>query len=165
MIPVMGFSQEKIAYVNYLEIFPSMPEYELMLDSLEAEKANFLEEIKADQEEFNKKYEEFVEKQTTLTDNLKEKRMAELQDMRARAENFQVQAQTKLDELQRNLFGAITEKIDAALKEVSEQNNFSYVIDAASLRYFSPKSINATPLVRTKLGLKDLPPAAPLPSK
>lgn len=157
IIPAAGFAQEKIAYVNYQEILPLMPEYGVMLDSLENEKANFEEEIKADQEEFNKKYAEFVEKQATLTENLKEKRMAELQDMRSRAENFQMQAQAKLQELQQSLLGTILEKINKALEEISVQNNFAYVIDSSALHYYSPKSTNATPLIKAKLGLKDLP--------
>jgi outer membrane protein len=155
--PAIGFSQEKIAYVNYQEILPLMPEYEVMRDSLENEKANFEEEIRIDQEEFNKKYAEFVEKQATLTDNLKEKRMAELQDMRSRVENFQIQAQAKLQELQQNMLEAIIEKINKVLEEISVQHNFAYVIDASALHYYSPKSTNVTPLIKAKLGLKDLP--------
>ncbi|MDR1372636.1 MAG: OmpH family outer membrane protein [Dysgonamonadaceae bacterium] len=159
LVPALGFSQEKIAYVSYEEIIPLMPEYEALQDSLENENANYAEQLKTDQDEYEKKYAEFVEKQATLAENIKKRRQEDLEDLRKRIFLFQQQAQQSLQTLQQTLLAPIIAKVDKALEDISVQNGFTYVIRAEALQYSSPKSINATPLLKAKLGLKDAPAA------
>jgi outer membrane protein len=140
--------------VNYAEIVPLMPEYKLMQDSLQKEQAMYEEQIQTDQEEFNKKYAEFNEKQATLAESIKTRRLQDLQDMQGRLQTFVQQAQKNLEELNKALMDSLIEKVNKAVEEVGTMNHFDYILDASALHYISPQSTNATPLVKTKLGIK-----------
>jgi outer membrane protein len=156
LIPSVGFAQEsqKIAYVKYEEIVPLMQEYTQMQDSLKKESAIYEDQIKTDQEEYENKYADYLEKQSTLAENIKKRREQDLLDMRNRIMLFQQQAQQSLQQLQESLLQAIVEKVNKAVEEIGTQNHYAYVIDASVARYISPQSPDATPLVKAKLGLK-----------
>jgi outer membrane protein len=155
LTPMFGFAQEqKIAYVKYDEIVPLMQEFTQMQDSLKKASEAYEEQLATDREEYNKKYSEFVEKQASLDKNIRERRQQDLLDMDKRIQLFQYQAQQNLQQLQEELLQPIIEKVQKVLEEVATENNYAYVLDAGVARYISPKSPNATPLVKTKLGLK-----------
>jgi len=161
LIPAIGFAQEKIAYVRYDEIVQLMPEYKQMMDSLEKEQTNYLEQLQADREEYNKKLAEYTEKRESLSETLRNRREQDLIDMQERMSNFQQQIQLALQQLQQNLLKDIIAKVDKTLEEIAVQNHYSYVLDGQALHYVSPQSVNATPLIKAKLGLKDAPITAP----
>lgn len=156
LLPVYAFAQEsqKIAYFNYTEVIQAMPEVAQMNDSIQKQAEVFESELKILQEEFEKKYQAYLEQQDTLAESIKTRRQQEIMDLQERAQTFQQQAYQSQEQLQRALLAPIQEKIMKAVQDVGAENNYTYVLEAGSLLYVSPQSINATPLVKTKLGLK-----------
>jgi outer membrane protein len=155
MLPVVGFAQEaKIAYVNYSEVALAMPEYKQMVDSLQKKEQGFQTEMKSINDEYTKKYSDFISVQDTLDESIKIRRYQEIENIRVSAENFQQVAAQQMEELQQALIVPITNKLQKAVEEVGSENNLLYIIDSTALRYISQNAINATPLVKKRLGIQ-----------
>ena len=154
LIPVMGFAQEKIAYFKSSDVIPVMPEYAQMLDSLKKSEAALQAELETMADEYTKKVTAFSEQQATLNESIKALRLKEIERIRESTETFQRQAAQIQDDLQKTLFTPIEAKVRKALQEVGAENQFTYIVNADLMLYISPQSQDATPLVKTKLGVK-----------
>lgn len=156
IIPVMTFAQEtqKIAYVNHDEVFTAMPEVRQASDSLTKVGESFQAELKTMSDEYEKKFTDFIEQQETLSEAIKIRRQADLNDLRERTNNFQQYAGQKIQELEQALVVPIQEKLKKAINDVGKENNFLYIADSRVLLYISTNAVDATPLVKKKLGIQ-----------
>lgn len=154
MIPVYSFAQEKFAYFNYNETVQLMPEYTQLMDTIQRSNTEFQEEMNLLAEDYEKKYLAFVEQQETLPEAIKIRRQQEIQDLNQKMASFQQQAQQRQELLAQKLMAEINEKLQKIVQQISEENGFTYVIDANNLWYTSPRATDATPLVKKKLGLQ-----------
>ncbi|GHT12883.1 hypothetical protein FACS189426_16930 [Bacteroidia bacterium] len=156
MIPVTMFAQEiqKNAHINYQEITSVMPEIAQLQDSLKSTAATLEAELTGMKDEYNTKLTDWLEKQNTLAESIKLRRQQELSDYQDRIQNFQEYAGVMLQQLQQTLAAPIQEKVMKAIKDVATENHYTYVFDSVSLLFISPQAIDATPLVKAKLGLK-----------
>jgi len=154
-LPAVVFAQEqKIAYVNYGDVVTAMPEYKQMQDSLNKSANEFQAELKTMSDEYTKKLSDYVTQQDSLNESIKLRRQEELQNLQQRAENFQQYASQKQDEMQQRLSVPIQDKLQKATNDVGKENNFLYIIDFQALRYESPSAVDATPLIKKKLGIQ-----------
>ena len=154
-LPLGMIAQEaKIAYVNSMEIFNTMPE----TSAAETELANLNQSLRADlqrmQEEYNKKYTEFMQQQDTLIQSIKIRRMQEVEDIKNRLETFYEQAEQEMAKKRNDLNAPIVQKIQSAIKVVGEEQGYTYMMEMGGFLYVSPKAIDATSIVKAKLGLK-----------
>jgi outer membrane protein len=155
LIPAGAIAQEaKIAYLNSPEVITAMPEYLQLQDSLQKTKDAIETELKILEDEYNKKYTAFMSESETLVEAIRVRRLQEIQDIESRAQTFNQQSQQQLQQLQQALFVPIQQKVKEAIEAVGAENNFIYIVDAATLLYINPQSTDATPLVKKKLGLK-----------
>ncbi|MDR1121786.1 MAG: OmpH family outer membrane protein [Dysgonamonadaceae bacterium] len=154
-LPVGVFAQEiKIAYVNTQEIFNNMPETSAMEIAIANLNQTYTNELKAMEDEYKKKYSEFIEQADSLPESIKVRRMQEVQDLQQKTETFYQHARQEVQKKQQELLAPIQKKITDAIKLIGEENDFTYVLEEGAFLYVSAKSINATQLVKTKLGLK-----------
>jgi len=155
MIPVFVSAQEsqKIAYANYMDVILAMPEYKQMQDSLRKSENDFQAEFKNMSDEYTKKVSDFIAQQDSLNESIKNRRQAELEDLRQRAANFEQYAAQKQDELQQKLSQPIQEKFQKAVSDIGREHNFLYIISSQALLYNSPNATDATPLIKKKLGI------------
>jgi len=156
MFPVISFAQEsqKIAFINYDELIAAMPEYKQMMDSLQKKESAYMEEIQLMRDDLTKKYSDYVAKQDSLPESIKIRRQQEIEDLQARAQNFQQHAAQEQDELQQTLAIPIRNKLQKAINEVGAENNFLYIAYANAFLYMSPNATDATPLIKKKLGIQ-----------
>ena len=144
----------KFGTVNSVEIFNLMPEKATAEQQLEALQKQYEAEFVKMQEEFSAKYKEFVDAQETMPENIKQRRMQEIQEIQQRIQNFREVAASDLEEQQNKLMAPIQEKMSMAIKAVGEENGFTFIFDVNILMYSGAQAIDATPLVKAKLGLK-----------
>ena len=157
ILPFVGSvnAQEvKIAFVNTQEVFMAMPEVADMQKKLDDLNAKYKKELETMQGEFQKKYSAFVAEQDSLNENIKVKRMQDIQDMQQRMDNFVQVAQQDVQKQQQELITPIQQKIADAIKAVGAEKGYTYIIDPQVLLYTAPNAVNATSFVKTKLGLK-----------
>ncbi|MCD8176839.1 MAG: OmpH family outer membrane protein [Tannerellaceae bacterium] len=154
MLPLVVFAQDmKIAHVDFEGILMALPEisnYEKKMADLGEQ---YEKELKGMQDEYTKKYEDFIANQETLTENIKLRRTQEIQSIQERIENFVPVAQQEMQKRSAELIQPLQEKVRKAVQDVAEENKYSYVVDTKMFYYTGNNAIDANPLVRRKLGL------------
>lgn len=143
----------KIAFVNTQEVFMALPEVADMQKKLEDLNAKYKKELETMQGEYQKKYSDFIAQQDSLTENIKVRRMQEVQDMQQRMDNFVQVAQQDVAKQQQDLLTPIQQKIQDAIKAVGAEKGYTYIIDPQVLLYQGSNAIDATQFVKAKLGL------------
>lgn len=156
IIPVCGFSQSdlKLGYFNYTEVLELMPETAQMRDSLQKQAVIFDNEIKLLDEQYKKMYTDYMEQEATLVESIKMRRQQEILDLGQRAQNFQQHAQESHEALYKSLMAEIQEKIQKTVQQVGADNGFTYIVEVNSMWYVSTQVVDATPLVKQKLGIQ-----------
>lgn len=157
ILPLGVFAQEaKVAIVNSNEIIASMPELTSMQEQMKQMNDKYAGEMKTMEEEFRKKYDDFIAQQDSMTENIKARRMQELSDLQQRVDNFTQVARQDMDKKQQELLAPIQEKVRNAIKAVGDEKGYAYIFDnnPGIVLYTGNAAIDATPLVKAKLGLK-----------
>ena len=154
LLPLGVFAQDKIAIVNTADIFNIMPEVSAVEKQLATLNEQYEKEFKTMQDEYTKKYSEYMSKQDSLTENIKLRRQQEIQDLETRIQNFVPVAQQEIQKKQEELYTPIQKKIQDAIKAVGDEKGYTYIINPQVLLYTGSSAIDATPLVKAKLGLK-----------
>ncbi|MCQ2350947.1 MAG: OmpH family outer membrane protein [Paludibacteraceae bacterium] len=159
MVPALLMAQEslKIGYINSQELITSMPEYETALKQLEDINLTYKTEGKKLQDELQKKYTEYLQSKDSLDSTIREYKETELQRLNQSIEEFTQNAEQNLQKKQQELITPIIEKANKAVKQVGDENSFTYIIDTNNgqvLPYVGAKAENVLPLVKKVLNLK-----------
>ena len=156
-LPMIAFAQEiKIAHVNFQEVLLAMPE----IPGIEKEMAKITEtyqkELELMQGDYQKKYMDYVAQQDSLTENIKLRRQQEIQDIQERLNGLYELAQKEVPEQRQKLIQPVQEKVIKAIKDVGDEKGYTYIVsmEPALFLYTGTTSVDATPLVKAKLGLK-----------
>ncbi len=152
----------KVAVINTQVILQLMPEYDSASVAMQEKYALMEQQLQTMMQDLQMKQQAYEQQKDSLTPMWKSMRMQEIKDLQARTQQFQQNAQQELTDYQNELIAKILKKITAAVKEVSEENGYTHVIDNSQqvLLYFD-ETFDITDLVKKKLNLKDkpLPPA------
>lgn len=145
---------QKFGYVNTQELFMLMPELkdvQARMDSLNKQYENMLMSM---QEEYQKKYQDYQQKQSTLTDAMRQIQEEELYSMQQRLQTTYQTAQQDVEQKRTEYLKPVHEKMGKAIQEVGAANNYTYIFDSAATVYIAPDADNVMPLVKAKLGIK-----------
>ena len=159
-LPMGVFAQNlKFGHINAQEIITVMPEFTKAQNDIQTLEKQLTAELQRTQEEFNKKYQEFLQAiaKDSLPPNIAERRQKELQDMMQRQEQFQQDAQQQMAKAQNDAMAPIYQKLDNAIKAVGAAEGVIYIFDLArtSIPYVNEsQSINLTSKVKANLGIK-----------
>ena len=157
ILPLGVFAQEaKVAIVNSNEIMAAMPELTAMQETMKQMNDKYAGEMKTMEDEWQKKHADYIAQQDSMTENIKVRRMQELQDIEQRVQNFTQVARQDMDKKQQELLAPIQDKIRTAIKAVGDEKGYAYIFDnnPGIVLYTGNSAIDATPLVKAKLGLK-----------
>ncbi len=156
ILPLGVMAQAKFAHLNSQEIITVMPEFTKAQADLDAMSKKFQEEMQRTQNEFNKRYQEFVAQADSLPKTIAERRQKELQDMAQRQEQFQQEAYQTMQQAQQDAMTPIYKKLDEAIQAVGKAEGVVYIFDIARtpIAYVSSQSIDVTAKVKAQLGIK-----------
>ncbi|MDR2120253.1 MAG: OmpH family outer membrane protein [Tannerella sp.] len=155
LLPFALFAQEvKIAVVNTNEIIVLMPEVAEMEKQIADLNAQYQKEFQVMEDEYTKKYSEYIAQQDSLTENIKLRRQQDIQGLQTRIQNYVPVAQQEIEKRQEALLAPIQEKLQNAIKAVGEERGYTYIFNPQALLYRSDNAIDATPFVKEKLGIK-----------
>lgn len=158
VLPMGVFAQNlKFGHINAQEIISVMPEFTKAQNDLQALNKQLGQDLQRTQEEFNKKYQEFMQQKDSLPTVIAERRQKELEDMMQRQQQFQEKAQQDMEKAQNDFMAPIYKKLDDAIKAVGATENVVYIFDLARtpIPYVNEaQSINLTQKVKTNLGIK-----------
>ena len=156
ILPLGAMAQSKFAHMNSQEVITAMPEYTKAQADLDKMSKDYQTEMQRTQEEFNKKYQEFLQQADSLPKNIAERRQKELQDMAQRQEQFQQEAYQSMQKAQQDAMTPIYQKLDQAIQAVGKAEGVIYICDIARtpVAYIGTESIDVTAKVKTQLGIK-----------
>ena len=157
---ICGFTtanaQAKFGLVNTQEIIQAMPAYTTAKAEIDKLTSQYEADLKAMQDELQKKADAFDKEQATLPDNIKQRRQTELQEMYQKIQQSYQDNQQALQKASSEKMQAITAKVLDAIKAVGQAGDFVIINEInAGIPYISTTlSTDVTAQVKTKLGLK-----------
>ena len=147
-------AQTRFGYLSYEEALTSMPDYITAKADLDRLQKQFKAEMKRAEEDFNKKYEEFLEGQQDFAASIRNKRQSELQELMEKNMAFKQEAQRLLKNAETEAMKPLHEKLSAALAKVGKERGLAFILntDGNSLPYVDPEQgENVTEFVRIEL--------------
>ncbi|MCD8265741.1 MAG: OmpH family outer membrane protein [Prevotellaceae bacterium] len=158
LLPLTLSAQIRIGYVSYEKLLHLMPEYAQAQEDLAQLKAQYDDEATRGEDEFQRKFTEFLEGQKDFPQNILLKRQAELQALMENGLSFRQEAEGILKETEQQLLSGLEARLNAAIQEVGEAGGFLCIIntDGNQCPFINPEAgEDVTPLVLEKLGLPE----------
>ena len=125
-LPLGAMAQAKFAHMNSQDVIAVMPEFTKAQADLDAMSKKYQDEMQRTNEEFQKKYQEFLAQADSLPKNIAERRQKELQDMAQRQEQFQQEAYQSMQKAQQDAMAPIYQKLDEAIQAVGKAEGGNY---------------------------------------
>jgi len=149
-------AQTKIGYINFGELVREMPEFKTVQTSIESYQKQFVDQLTVMNNEYQQKGKEYQATQATMTDAIRSAKQAELADIQKRMQDYNTDAQQKVDAKSNELIKPITDKAKAAVSQVAKAKGYTYVLDSSqgSPILVSPDGDDLMPEVKAALGLK-----------
>lgn len=135
-------------YISYQEALKAMPEYNTSLQEIEALKGKYAEELKRVEDEFNVKYEDFLNKQKDFAPSILRKRQAELQDLIKKNVAFKEESQRLLKQAEQESNAVLRTKLNTILTQLGVEHGLAFVLNTDN---------DAAPYVNKLLGEDLLP--------
>ena len=123
-------AQTRFGYFSFDNVLKSMPDYVMAQRSIDDLRQKYDAEMKRAEDEFNSKYEEFLDVQKDLVPAILRKRQAELQEMMQKNINFKNESQRLLKQAEADAFAPVKNKIYNALTKVGQAQGYAFILNA-----------------------------------
>ena len=134
----------KFGYLSYESVLKSMPEYGVVMMRMDSLRSSFKAEMQRVEEEFNRKYEDFLEGQKDFPRTILLKRQTELQEMLQKNIDFKQQLQKELADTEAQLMAPLRIHLNEAIATVAREQKLALVINTDA---------NACPFIEPMLGV------------
>lgn len=132
-ISLLSFGQKNsdIAYINLNEIMAALPVTDSIQKVIEAERLELEKVYEEMSVEYNNLLNDFQAKQDTYSELIKKTKGDELISKQTRLQQFEQNANSTLQQHNFDLLQPVYEKINDAIKKLSNEKGIDYVIDLA----------------------------------
>lgn len=147
-------AQTRFGYFSFDNVLKSMPDYVTAQRSIDNLRQKYDAEMKRAEDEFNSKYEEFLDVQKDLVPAILRKRQAELQEMMQKNINFKNESQRLLKQAEADAFAPVKNKLYNALTKVGQAQGYAFILntDGDACPYVNPEmGEDATELIKEAL--------------
>ena len=146
-------AQSKTAYIDLGRVVYAMPEYQKAMDQYKIYLKQFFARHDDITNEYKVKKAKFQRDSATWTSSIRQIHEAELAQLEARVESFELNALDGLQGYYDNLFNPIQQKAIDAVNEVGKENGFENIVTIDKLKE-NPGATDIMALVKKKLGIK-----------
>ena len=122
-------AQTRFGYFSFDNVLKSMPDYVMAQRSIDDLRQKYDAEMKRAEDEFNSKYEEFLDVQKDLVPAILRKRQAELQEMMQKNINFKNESQRLLKQAEADAFAPVKNKLYNALTKVGQAQGYAFILN------------------------------------
>ena len=122
-------AQTRFGYFSFDNVLKSMPDYVMAQRSIDDLRQKYDAEMKRAEDEFNSKYEEFLDGQKDLVPAILRKRQAELQEMMQKNINFKNESQRLLKQAEADAFAPVKNKLYNALTKVGQAQGYAFILN------------------------------------
>ncbi len=151
-IPVL-----KIGFLSYDRALKAMPDYTLEQQKIADLRAEYDKELKRVEDEFNRKYEEFLDGQKDFPKTILYKRQTELKELMERNVAFKANSRRELAEAEKAAMAPLRQNLNELLAEIAKEYGLALILntDADACPYIDPNmgvDIQEAVLQRVKEG-------------
>ena len=154
VLSLTAHAQTRFGYFSFDNVLKSMPDYVMAQRSIDDLRQKYDAEMKRAEDEFNSKYEEFLDVQKDLVPAILRKRQAELQEMMQKNINFKNESQRLLKQAEADAFAPVKNKLYNALTKVGQAQGYAFILntDGDACPYVNPEmGEDATELIKEAL--------------
>lgn len=138
-VSVSAMAQLKVGFVDSQRLLDTMPSRKAALEKYQAYEKDLADEFQLMREDLQKAYEKYEADLPNMTPVLRQAAEKKIMDkekaLQERQQTIPMELQAYSDELN----GPILDKVQNAVKIVSERKKLSYVVDQTTTLYFSPE--------------------------
>ncbi len=164
MLSWMVCAQDKVeprfGYLNYTQVLKEMPQYLEAEQNLNILQGKYDAEIERAEEEFSRKYAEFLQDQHEFPQNIMVKRHKELQELMERSIAFKEEIRQTLRNARDEMLEPLVKELDEAIAKVAERYKFDCVFNTEnkSYLYMNPQAgKDITDEVSLQVGIRPKP--------
>ena len=130
----------KFGFLSYEAALKSMPDYTLAQKKLADLKAQYQTEAKRVEDEFNRKYEEFLEGQREFPKTILQKRQTELQELMTRNVAFKEESRKQLAAAEREALAPLKIHLAETVAQIATERGLALVVntDSDACPYINP---------------------------
>lgn len=141
LTPLAVSAQVKFGYLSYSEAIKAMPEYAVMQQNLASLRTQYADETKRSEEEFNEKYQLFLEGQKELDEPILQKRQAELQELLSKGVLFKAEAERLLKQAEADMYAPLKSRLDSVLRSFGMEMGYAFILntDGGALPFVNPE--------------------------
>lgn len=145
-----------VAFINSTKLLDAMPDKSTASEQLSKLNENYKAELKLMENEYNKKYSDFITYQGSLAENIKLRRMQELTELEQKMNDFMKLAQKDIEEQEQKMLAPLKMKLNDAIRAVGIEHGFTVIYDISDsgIAFVTAQATDATPFVKKKLRIK-----------
>ena len=136
--PVLRFG-----YFSFEQVFHTMPGYAIAKHNMDELRTKYDEETKRVENEFNSKYEEFLDGQRSYAKTILEKRQAELRELMEKNIAFKAEANRLLKQAEDEAFAPLKAKVNEEAQKMGKEKGFAFILNTDN---------NAAPYLNAEMG-------------
>lgn len=121
-----------MGYLSYDSALVSMPEYKSVMNQLATLRQAYEAELQRVEEDFNSKYEDFLDGQKDFPRTILLKRQTELQDMLQRNLEFKQQGLADLEKTERDLLAPLRIRLNETIATLARSKHLAVVLNTDS---------------------------------
>lgn len=119
----------KFASFSYDSVMYSMPDYEAAQATLQELRRQYDMEVKRTEDDFNSKYEDFIEVYGGLDPNIRNKRQGELQELMAKGIAFKEETRQLLRKAENDILAPLHARIAETLDALAREKGYAFVLN------------------------------------
>lgn len=142
LLTISSAAQVRIGYYSNDSVLQAMPEYLQAQEDLKNLRAQYDKETQRADEEFNAKYEEFLDSYSTLATSIRRKRQTELQQSMETNVKFREEAKRLLRQAEEDALTPIQQKITDVVRSLAATMGVDVVLntDGNTCPYLNPNT-------------------------
>ena len=119
----------RFGYLSYEAALLSMPEYANVQQKMNALREQFQAETLRVEDEFNRKYEDFLDGQRDFPRTILQKRQSELQELMEKNIRFKEQGRQELADAEREAMAPLRIRLIELLSTIGRERGFAFIYD------------------------------------
>ena len=133
----------RFGYFSFEQVFHTMPGYAIAKHNMDELRTKYDEETKRVENEFNSKYEEFLDGQRSYAKTILEKRQAELRELMEKNIAFKAEANRLLKQAEDEAFAPLKAKVNEEAQKIGKEKGFAFILNTDN---------NAAPYLNAEMG-------------
>lgn len=120
----------RFGYFSFNAVFHTMPGYAIAKHNMDDLRLKYDAETKRSEDEFNSKYEEFLDGQRNFAPSILEKRQAELRELMTKNMAFKAESERLLKQAEEEAYAPLKKQINEVLHKIGKSKGFAFILNA-----------------------------------